>query len=221
VTFRLVVFDLDGTLIDSIGDLALAVNRLVGELGGRALRLDEVSAMVGEGAGLLVRRALRAGGVDGADPALALRRFLEIYDSILPGRTRPYEGIPEALTALAPHATLAVLTNKPTAATVKLLETLDLSRFFPLVVGGDGPFRRKPDPDGLCHLLAAAAASPADAVLVGDSMVDLQTARAAGVAACVARYGFGQMVFSASALRGDELLADSPADLPRLLLPAR
>ncbi len=218
MTFRLVVFDLDGTLIDSIGDLALAVNRLVGELGGRALRVDEVSAMVGEGAALLVRRALSAGGLDGADPARALRRFLEIYDSILPGQTRPYEGIPDALAALAPHTMMAVLTNKPTAATVKLLEALDLSRFFPLVVGGDGPFRRKPDPDGLWHLLEAVAASPGDAVLVGDSMVDLQTARAAGVAACVARYGFGQSVFDASALRGDELLADSPADLPRLLL---
>jgi len=217
VSFRLVVFDLDGTLIDSIGDLTRAVNRLVGELGGRSLGLDEVSAMVGEGAALLVHRALGASGVD-TDAARALPRFLEIYDAILPGETRPYPGIPEALAALAPHAMLAVLTNKPTAAAVKLLETLDLSRFFPLVVGGDGPFRRKPHPDGLRHLIAASAASPEEAVLVGDSMVDLQTARAAGVTTCVARYGFGQAVFSASALRGDELLADSPADLPRVLL---
>jgi len=216
VNFRLVVFDLDGTLIDSIGDLALAVNRLVAELGGCPLRLDEVSAMVGEGASLLVRRALAAAGLD-TDLAQALPRFLEIYDSVLPGRTRPYAGIPEALEALVPGATLAVLTNKPTAATLKLLGALGLARFFPLVVGGDGPLRRKPDPDGLRHLLDAAGTPPAAAVLVGDSLVDLQTARAAGVRACVARYGFGQATFPASALRGDELLADSPADLPRLL----
>ena len=216
VTFRLVVFDLDGTLIDSIGDLSLAVNRLVAELGGRALALEDVSRMVGEGAALLVQRALQAAGLD-SDPAAALRRFLEIYDAILPGTTRPYPGMIEALTALAPRATLAVLTNKPAAATVKLLEAFDLARFFSFVVGGDGPFRRKPDPQGLCHLLEAAGVAAGEAVLVGDSMVDLQAARAGGVAACIARYGFGYAVFSASALRGDELLADSPADLPRLL----
>ena len=218
MSVRLVVFDLDGTLIDSIGDLALAVNRLVAALGGRPLAEVEVSAMVGEGAGLLVRRALAAAGVD-ADPIVELPRFLDIYDAILPGQTRPYAGIPEALSALARHATLAVLTNKPAAATRKLLDALDLSRFFPLVVGGDGPLRRKPDPDGLRHLLEAAGTLPASAVLVGDSFVDLQTARAAGVAACVARYGFGQLTFDEACLRGTELFARTPRDLLALLDP--
>ena len=217
MTFRLVVFDLDGTLIDSIADLALAVNRLVAGLGGRPLALREVSSMVGEGAGLLVRRALSASGAE-ADPAAALPRFLEIYDAILPGSTAPYPGIPEALAALASHATLTVLTNKPAAATTKLLASLRLASFFPVVIGGDGPLRRKPDPQGLQHILDAAGVSAADTVLVGDSMVDVLTARAAGVTACIARYGFGYAAIEPSALHGDELIADTPADLPRLLI---
>lgn len=172
--------------------------------------------MVGEGAGLLVSRALAASGAEG-DPAAALPRFLEIYDALLPGQTRPYPGILEALDALGRRAVLAVLTNKPTPATLKLLESLGLAPHFGLVVGGDGPFRRKPDPEGLLHLLDVAGVAATDAVLVGDSAVDLLTARAAGVTACLARYGFGYAMLQACELRGDELAVDRPADLPRVL----
>jgi phosphoglycolate phosphatase len=214
--FRLIVFDLDGTLIDSIGDLAAAVNRLLAERGGGALPLETVASMVGEGARLLVTRAMAAAGVDG-DPAEALERFLAIYDGLLPGDTRPYEGVPDALAALARRSRLAVLTNKPTEASLKLIATLGLMPFFGAVIGGDGPYPRKPAPDSLLHLVAEADLEPADTVLVGDSTIDLLTAHAAGTAACIARYGFGQVTFDETRLRGDELFANRPADLPDLL----
>jgi phosphoglycolate phosphatase len=213
----LFVFDLDGTLLDSIGDLVVAVNRLVAELGGGPLRQDAVARMVGEGAGLLVSRALEASGVPG-DPANALPRFLEIYDGILPGATRPYAGVPEMLASLAPAAPMAVLTNKPTGAAVKILTQLGLHRFFSRIVGGDGPFARKPGPDGLLALAAEAGAAPRSTWLVGDSTIDLLTAHAASTRVCIVRYGFGFAGFDHSLLRGGEVFADRPADVAAALL---
>jgi phosphoglycolate phosphatase len=215
--FSLVVFDLDGTLIDSIGDLSRAVNLVVSERGGRALIRDEVARMVGEGARLLVGRALAASGArPGEDEALA--RFLQVYDSLLPGETRPYPGIPDLLEKSAALARLAVLTNKPSEATAKILDAWGLSRHFAEIVGGDGPFRRKPCPDGLAHLAASAGVDARSTLMVGDSTVDLLTARAAGTAICVARYGFGQVSFDATRLRGDERFVQAPAGILDVIL---
>jgi phosphoglycolate phosphatase len=211
------VFDLDGTLIDSIADLVAAVNRLVAEWGGRPLRHDAVASMVGEGASLLVSRAFDASRVSG-DPAEALPRFLEIYDGILPGATKPYSGVPEMLQSLSPAAPMAVLTNKPTGAAVKILSMLGLDRYFVRVVGGDGPFGRKPDPDGLIGLAADAGVDPRSTWLIGDSTVDLRTAHAAATRVCIVRYGFGFAGFDHSLLRGGEVFADHPADVTAALL---
>ena len=211
----LLVFDLDGTLIDSSRDLADAVNALIDEYGGVPLSVDAVTAMVGEGAAVLVRRALAAAGLDPAAPG-ALDRFLAHYDTRLTAFTRPYAGIPEALAALADRRrTLGVLTNKPARATARILEALDLAPFFSDVVGGDTVVGRKPDPAGLLAMIARAGAAPSTTILVGDSPVDLETARRAGARICLARYGFGYR-FDGHRFRGDELFADSPADLPRL-----
>ena len=216
----LFVFDLDGTLLDSIGDLVVAVNRLVAELGGRPLHHGEVAKMVGEGASLLVRRALEASGITG-DPAPALPRFLEIYDAVLPGATRPYPGVVEMLQSLAPAAPMAVLTNKPTDSAVRILSLLALDRFFTRIVGGDGPVRRKPDPAGLVGLAAEAGVDPRSTWLIGDSMVDLLTAHAAATRVCIVRYGFGFAGFDHSLLRGGEVFADHPADVTTALLGRR
>src|SRR6187401_2758218 len=108
----LIVFDLDGTLIDSRHDLADAANALIVERGGSPLPVDAITAMVGEGAALLVRRALKAAGTD-LDVARDLPRFLELYDERLLAHTRLYDGTREALEALASRVPLAVLTNKP------------------------------------------------------------------------------------------------------------
>jgi phosphoglycolate phosphatase len=207
-----IVFDLDGTLIDSIGDLVTAVNQLVSERGGRSLAHDEVARMVGEGASLLVARAFEASGVPG-DPSGALPRFLEIYDEILPGTTRPYPAVPEMIRALEAVAPLAVLTNKPTGATRKILAVHGLEASFIGVIGGDGPCRRKPHPDGLLQLIEAAGATPAETWMVGDSTVDLKTAHAAGTRACIVRYGFGYAVFDHGLVTGGEVFVDHPSEI--------
>ena len=207
----LVVFDLDGTLVDSHQDLATAANRLVLELGGTGVSEAAVVKMVGEGAAVLVRRALTAAGLDPETPG-ALDRFLAIYDACLLDQTRPYGGTIEALEQLALQARLAVLTNKPSHATLRVLDGLGLSRFFDPIVGGDTPFGRKPDPAGLRHIVEAAGTSPASTMMVGDSPVDRQTARRAGTAICLVRYGFG-FSFGPGDLDGTETIVDAPGQI--------
>jgi phosphoglycolate phosphatase len=212
---KLVVFDLDGTLVDSRRDLADAANALLVACGGTPLSEETVGRLVGDGAAVLVARVFAAAGI--AAPPDALPRFLDVYDARLLRFTRPYPGIVEALDAIGSRATLAVLTNKPIGATCQVLEGLDLARFFERhrVRGGDGPLPRKPDPAGLLALMADAGVPPSQTTLVGDSLVDWRTARAAGARACVARYGFGFEGFPVEALRPDDLVVDHPSELPR------
>ena len=159
--FHLIVFDLDGTLVDSKRDIAESANGTLIACGAPPLPEDDIARMVGDGAPVLVARAFAAVGVE--KPADALDRFLAIYNGRLLRHTRPYDGIPELLAELEQRASLAVLTNKPIGATRAILDGLKLSRYFQAdqVFGGDGPFPRKPDPAGLRHLMTAAAASPA------------------------------------------------------------
>ena len=214
--FNLIVFDLDGTLIDSKRDLANAVNTLLVESGALALSETEVGRMVGDGAATLIARAFEAAGV--AKPSDALERFLAIYNRHLTDFTRPYDGIPDVLSELGRHSGLAVLTNKPLAATRTILERLDLARHFPpaLVVGGDGPFPRKPDPASLRFLMTRSDVVSASTLLVGDSLIDWRTARAAGTSICLARYGFGYDGFPVQELTATDLVVDAPAALLRL-----
>jgi phosphoglycolate phosphatase len=211
----LVVFDLDGTLIDSRHDLADAANALIVEGGGQPLAVDAITAMVGEGAPLLVRRALTAAGLD-LDVRSALARFLELYDERLLVHTRLYDGTREALEALAPRATLAILTNKPQRPTERILEGLAIAPFFRWTIGGDTTHGRKPDPAGLQHLMSIAETGPTETVMVGDSAIDLRTARAAGTRVCLVRYGFGFRT-AENELIGDELIADDPSEIPAIL----
>ena len=210
---RLFVFDLDGTLVDSLRDLADSANELVVSCGGAPLAVDAVGRMVGEGAATLVARVFAGAGIE--KPADALDRFLAIYDTRLLNYTRPYAGMLEAIAALSARASLAVLTNKPLDATRRILDGLKLSGFFDAdaVLGGDGPLPRKPDPAGLQQLCARVNVAPADAVMVGDSLVDWQAARNAGTQACLARYGFGFLEFPKDRLDGREHLIDAPTGL--------
>jgi phosphoglycolate phosphatase len=212
----LIVFDLDGTLIDSSRDLADSTNALIEEHGGTPLGLDEVTAMVGKGASVLVRRALAAAGLKSM-PRDALERFLAHYDKRLTRHTRPYPGIPETLRDLrAAGWPLAVLTNKPQRQTVEILDRLDLAPEFFQVIGGDTDAGRKPDPTGLLQIVTRAGATPASTVLVGDSAVDLETARNADTRICLTRYGFGYR-FTGEEFRGDELFVDRPDQLLSVL----
>jgi phosphoglycolate phosphatase len=214
---RLIAFDLDGTLIDSRRDLAGAANALIVERGGMPLSEDAVGRMVGDGAAALVRRAFAATGLT-VDEA-SLTRFLALYDTRLLETTRPYRGIIESLRAIEHQAVLAVLTNKPLAPTRKLLAELQLAPFFATVVGGDGPFPRKPDPQGLHHLMHQHHVPPGRTILVGDSPIDAATARAAGAAFCAARYGFGAHGASVDADASVHDAADLPFVIARLLDP--
>ncbi|MGB7217253.1 MAG: HAD-IA family hydrolase [Vicinamibacterales bacterium] len=211
--FSLVVFDLDGTLVDSRRDLSESANELLAECGADALSEAVVTPMVGNGAPALVARAFAASGIE--PPADAVPRFVAIYARRLLNHTRAYPRMDEVLAALGARASLAVLTNKPLAATRAILAGLNLARHFAdeAILGGDGPLPRKPDPTGLQYLLARVGTTPPEALLVGDSMVDWRTARNASTAICLARYGFGFAGVSTAELGPDDRVIDAPADL--------
>jgi phosphoglycolate phosphatase len=212
----LVIFDLDGTLIDSLRDLADSANELLAAYGAAPLEEAAVGRMVGEGAGVLVSRLLEARRLD-VPHAEALASYLSIYDRRLLEHTRPYEGVEDALAALATRYRLAVLTNKPAAAAGRVLDALQLSRWFEWIVGGDSPHGRKPAPGALHWLRRESGAPAARTVLVGDSATDVLTGRAAGVRVCVARYGFGFANIPAGTLDGSEILVDRASELPERL----
>jgi phosphoglycolate phosphatase len=211
----LVVFDLDGTLVDSSVDIANAVNALLGTLGAAALPVAAVVDMVGNGAPLLVRRALASASLDPDTPG-ALEQFLELYDTRLMVHTRTYDGMVDTLTWIGERLPMSVLTNKPARATSLMLDGLGLRHHFRDVVGGDTALGRKPDPAALLHLASAAGVPAHKTLMVGDSPIDLATARNAGTRVCLVRYGFG-FRFSPADFRGDELFVDSPAALVDLV----
>jgi phosphoglycolate phosphatase len=212
----LIVFDLDGTLIDSKRDLAESTNEMLSAYGAEPLPMDAVMGFVGEGAGMLVRRALRAAGRQ-PDLGEAIARFREIYDRRLLLHTRPYPGVPEMLQALAARARLAVLTNKPERPARQILEAFDLGSHFTRIIGGDGAFPRKPDPSALTHLMDESGDVASSTLVVGDSMIDVETARNAGVPICLVLYGFGSRR-GLIELRQGELQAERPEDVTSLAL---
>ena len=203
----LVIFDLDGTLIDSVTDLSRSVGELVTSLGGRPLSQEEVAGMVGDGAAVLVRRALDAAAIRPNVPDV-LERFLEIYNRRLLETTVAYPGIEEVLRTISRRARLAVLSNKPEAPSRRILNGLGLTTYFEAIVGGDGPHGRKPDPAGLLAL----AHDDRDVMLVGDSPIDWATSRAAGCAFAWAKYGFSAARFD-GALPETPYVLDRPIDL--------
>jgi phosphoglycolate phosphatase len=186
-----VIFDLDGTLIDSAPDLRLAVNRMLAGHGRAPLSLTQVRAMVGDGAGALIERVLAASGLPAALQGEAVGAFLAFYAQDPVTYTQPYPGAAATLKQLRERGlALAVCTNKPEGPAREVLTRLQLAHYFPQVVGGDTfPFR-KPDPRMLLNLLAAGGTPPQRAVLVGDSEVDAATAQAAGVPFILMSYGY-------------------------------
>jgi phosphoglycolate phosphatase len=128
--------------------------------------------------------------------------------------TRCYAGIPEVLDALTGRLTMAVLTNKPLGATEAILDGLGIARHFSgRVIGGDGPFPRKPDPAGLRHVIEGAAVTAAETIVVGDSVIDWRTAHAARARSCIARYGCGFAGFPVEQLTGTDRVIDRPEEL--------
>ena len=203
---RLIAFDLDGTLIDSRRDLADSANELIAELGGAPLPEEAVGRMVGDGARVLVQRALAAAGL--VDPGHALPRFLAIYDTRLLNHTRPYHGVEAALEAARRGARVTMLTNKPLHHTKRIVEALGWAALFDEVVGGDNPLGRKPAPAALMAMMTAAGVSAGQAMLVGDSKVDLETARAAGARCCLVSFGYGFESVDKAPIEGETIVKD-------------
>ena len=184
----IIVFDLDGTLIDSARDISESISEMIESYGAPPVAISEVINMVGDGAPMLVRRALETAGLS-RSPEEALTRYLEIYDRRLMNHTSPYEGVIESLGAIIHRGPLAVLTNKPLGPSIGILEALGLRGFFTRVIGGDSEYGRKPDPAGLLALQSLAPGEPL--VMIGDSPADWKAAEAANVPFVFARYGFG------------------------------
>lgn len=183
---RFLLFDLDGTLIDSMADLTTALNLLRHELGLPSLASDAVRSMVGDGASLLVQRGLH----ELTYQSRYLQKFLAIYEEHLLAETRCYPGIIELLERHKPQP-MALVTNKPHSLTLKILDGLNLARYFTAVIGGDSSPHKKPHPYPLQQALKQLGAQPHQAVMIGDHHTDLRAAIAAGTASCFCAYGFG------------------------------
>ncbi len=206
---RLAVLDLDGTLVDSLDDLTASVNHALATVGLPPRSREEVHGWVGEGARVLMTGAL--GPHDRLlEPALAAWRAH--YETHCLDHTRAYPGV-EALLAGAGRA-LAVHTNKPGALARKILAGLGLLARFAVVLGGDEA-PRKPDPAGLREIMARVGAAPRETVFVGDSRIDLATARAAGVAHVAVTWGLASRADLVGA--GAAVLVDRPSDLAPFL----
>jgi len=205
----LLVFDLDGTLIDSVPDLHAAINIMLRERGGGPLSPAEVRRMVGDGAPALVARALAASGADPDDPT-ALPRFIALYEAEPVRLTRPYPGVPETLAALRRRACrTAICTNKPQHAALLVLRALGLLPLFDGIAGGDRFPVKKPDPGHLFGLIGELGGSPAAAAMIGDNEHDAAVARAAGLPLILMRYGYARV--DPESLGADALLDDFTA----------
>ncbi|MGH7029351.1 MAG: phosphoglycolate phosphatase [Stellaceae bacterium] len=214
----LLIFDLDGTLVDSAPDLCAAVNEMLRERGHRPLSLAQVRRMIGDGVPALVARALSARGGGPGEAARAMPRFLELYEADAVGLTRPYPAVPETLAALRRRGyRTAICTNKPQRATLTVLEGLGLLPLFDGIAGGDRFSVKKPDPRHLLELIGALGARVEAAAMIGDSENDAAAAHGAGVPLVLMRYGYARV--DPEALGADALLdhfADLPAALDRL-----
>ncbi|HEV7139348.1 MAG TPA: phosphoglycolate phosphatase [Steroidobacteraceae bacterium] len=187
----LVVFDLDGTLVDSAADLAAAINAMLADFGCEPLPVQEVRLMIGDGVPMLVARALAAKHCRHADPAAAEGVFMRHYASAATALTTAYPRAAEGLRALRDDGIpLAVCTNKPARISAEILGRLGLAAYFARVIGGDSLPFRKPDPRVLLALTEAFAVRPETALLVGDSEVDAATAHAAGVPFVLMKHGY-------------------------------
>lgn len=228
---KLLVFDLDGTLIDSAQDLCNSVNEALVHVGLKRLRNPVIASYVGNGAPMLMRRALATSRnipldrVDEGEQTAAYAFFLDYYRAHKLDFTYAYTGVMEALKALkdlhdlpgGPARTMAVLTNKPVRPARGICEGLGLASFFLHIFGGDSFPVKKPDPFGLRSLMKETGAGPEETAMIGDSKVDVETARNAGVWSVGCVFGFGPQNLMETP---PDVVVDTAADWLAALTPA-
>jgi len=185
------LFDLDGTLVDSLLDLRSGLNQMLSEMGRRELSPEEVRLMIGDGSRALVGRALSATGSPTDAEDASYQRFMQIYQAGLSHLTRLYPGVEETLRTLRDEgARLAICTNKPQAATVALLQQLGIAGYFDAILCGDVVPFRKPDPRHLLLALEQLRAAPNESAMIGDNENDYAAARGAGLPVILMGYGY-------------------------------
>jgi phosphoglycolate phosphatase len=206
---QLLIFDLDGTLIDSRLDLVHSVNATLDHLGRAPLAHETIESYVGNGVAALIHRALGPGATE-EEAQRGQEFFLSYYREHMLDNTVLYAGVLDALDALGDRS-MAVLTNKPVRFSEEILKGLDVARYFKFVYGGNSFSCKKPDPIGVNTLLRDLSALPNEAMMVGDSGVDVRTARNASIWSCGVTYGLGL-----ESMRSDppDLMLDTLADLP-------
>ncbi len=214
-TIRLVIFDLDGTLIDSRLDLVHSVNAALRHIGRPELAEDVIASYVGDGAPVLIQRALGGEQVDEATVRKGLEFFLKYYRERKLDHTTVYEGIAQALAVIQNSSNgkprkLAVLSNKPVVPSRAIVEALGLGQFFSQIYGGNSFATKKPDPEGALKLLEEFGVPPHHAVIVGDSHVDIATGRNSGMATIGVTYGFAPHTLQDEP---PDVLVDHPAEL--------
>jgi phosphoglycolate phosphatase len=222
-SIKLVIFDLDGTLIDSRLDLVHSVNAALRHIGRTALPDDVIASYVGDGAPILIQRALGGEEVEDAIVRQGLQFFLSYYREHKLDHTTVYAGIPEALTAIQGSfhegskrdrngipRKLAVLSNKPVNPSRAIVEALGLAPFFMQIYGGNSFATKKPDPEGARRLLEENGVPPEEAAIVGDSHVDVETGLNAGLWTVGVSYGFAPHTLGANP---PDVLVDTPHEL--------
>jgi phosphoglycolate phosphatase len=219
-TIKLVIFDLDGTLIDSRLDLVHSVNAALRHIGRPALPDDVIASYVGDGAPILIQRALGGEAVDEAIVRQGLQFFLSYYREHKLDHTTVYPGIRDALTTIQQASNgvsrkLAVLSNKPVGPSRAIVEALGLGRFFTQIYGGNSFPTKKPDPEGALKLLEENDVRPEEAAIVGDSQVDVETGLNAGLWTVAVSYGFAPHTL---AEQPPDVLVDTPHELAELFV---
>ena len=207
---KLVIFDLDGTLVNSIKDITDSLNYATGPFNLAPKTVEEVAALVGEGITRVIERVIGEERLQHRDEVV--KRFLEFYSEHIVDNTFPYPGVKETLEGLNGYKK-AVISNKREAFSIKVLEALNLYRFFGLVIGSDSTSEKKPSPVPVLHALSHFGLSQKDAVMVGDSDLDIAAGKAAGVKTIGVTYGYRDRKY----LKDADFIIENIKELPKLI----
>jgi phosphoglycolate phosphatase len=220
-SIKFVIFDLDGTLIDSRLDLVHSVNAALRHILRPELPEDVIASYVGDGAPILIQRALGGEAVDEALVRKGLEFFLSYYREHKLDHTTVYEGVREALAAIQKSDNgvprkMAILTNKPVIPSRAIVDALGLAGYFTQIYGGNSFTTKKPDPEGALKLVAEAGVLPEQSAIVGDSHVDVRTGQNAGLWTVAVTYGFAPHTLE---VETPDITVDSPHELSKVFLP--